>query len=45
MSDVVLLLVAAAALGLLGILAAHGWAADSRDREWTGPASAERRPR
>jgi Flp pilus assembly protein CpaB len=42
MSDLVVLLVAVAALGLLGILAAHGWTADSRDREWTGSAFAER---
>jgi Flp pilus assembly protein CpaB len=42
MSDVVLLLVAAAVLGLLGILAAHGWVADSRDQAWTGPTFTNR---
>jgi hypothetical protein len=44
MSDVVLLLVAAAALALLGILAAQGRAADSRDQEWAGAATTSRRP-
>jgi hypothetical protein len=45
MTDVVLLLVVTAILALLGVLAAHGWTADSRDEEWTGPLSADRRIR
>ena len=45
MTDVVVLLVTTAVLVLLGVLAAHGWTADSRDPEWTGSTFAERRPR
>ena len=45
MADVVLLLVTGVILALLGVLAAHGWAAESRDQEWARSPFAERRPR
>jgi hypothetical protein len=42
MADVVVLLAVAAVLALLGVLAGHGWAADSRDPEWARPTFAPR---
>ena len=45
MADVVLLLVTGVILALLGVLAAHGWVADSRDQEWSRTPFAERRVR
>lgn len=45
MSDVVLLLVTGVILALLGVLAAHGWTADSRDQEWSRSPFVDRRTR
>ena len=45
MADVVLLLVTGVILALLGVLAAHGWTADSRDQEWSRSPFVDRRTR
>jgi hypothetical protein len=42
MADLVVLLAVAAVLALLGVLAGHGWTADSRDPEWARPTFAPR---